>query len=87
MLDQYAARSSATSIGDTRMTTLPTATPATLRLRNVTLIDGTGRAPSEHTTVVVRQGRYVPPTMPGYSITIKPSSRARYRFPDGDAWR
>ncbi len=29
----------------------------TLRLQNVTLIDGTGRPPREHTTVVVRQGR------------------------------
>ena len=27
------------------------------------------------------------PTKPGYSITIKPESRTRYRFPDGDVWR
>jgi imidazolonepropionase-like amidohydrolase len=41
------------------MTTDPAAAPAptTLRLRNVTLIDGTGRPAHENTTVVVRQGR------------------------------
>ncbi|MEO7911453.1 MAG: hypothetical protein ABIV47_17550 [Roseiflexaceae bacterium] len=39
------------------MTEAPAATPTTLRLRNVTLIDGTGRPPDENTTVVVRQGR------------------------------
>ncbi|HUP41306.1 MAG TPA: L-fuconate dehydratase [Vicinamibacterales bacterium] len=37
--------------------------------------------------VTIRRGRYMPPTKPGYSITIKPESRARYRFPDGDVWR
>jgi L-fuconate dehydratase len=37
--------------------------------------------------VVVRRGRYMPPTRPGYSITIKPGTRERYRFPDGDVWR
>ena len=40
------------------MTTAPAATPPTpLRLRNVTLIDGTGHPARENTTVVVRQGR------------------------------
>ena len=37
--------------------------------------------------VVIRRGRYLPPTKPGYSITIKPASRDLYRFPDGGAWR
>jgi L-fuconate dehydratase len=37
--------------------------------------------------VVIRGGRYMPPTQPGYSIEIKPESRAAYRFPDGSAWR
>ena len=37
--------------------------------------------------VTIRRGRYMPPTRPGYSITIKPDSRTRYRFPDGDIWR
>ena len=37
--------------------------------------------------VAIRRGRYMAPTKPGYSITIKPDSRARYRFPDGDVWR
>src|SRR5262249_3338197 len=33
--------------------------------------------------VVVRRGRYMPPVIPGYSITIKPASRAMHRFPGG----
>jgi L-fuconate dehydratase len=37
--------------------------------------------------VVVRDGRYLAPTAPGYSIEMKPESRARYAFPDGPAWR
>jgi L-fuconate dehydratase len=36
--------------------------------------------------VVVRRGHYVPPTAPGYSIEIKPASRAAYAYPDGSAW-
>ena len=36
--------------------------------------------------VEIRRGRYMPPTKPGYSITIKPASRAAYRFPAGEAW-
>ena len=37
--------------------------------------------------VVIRNGRYVPPTAPGYSITMKPDSLREYAFPDGPAWR
>jgi L-fuconate dehydratase len=37
--------------------------------------------------VIIRRGRYIAPTRPGYSITIKPESRRRYRFPDGEMWR
>ena len=37
--------------------------------------------------VVVRGGRYIPPLAPGYSITMKPESRARFAYPDGPAWR
>jgi L-fuconate dehydratase len=36
--------------------------------------------------VVIRNARYMPPTRPGYSITIKPDSRVRHRFPDGAVW-
>jgi len=36
--------------------------------------------------VVVRRGRYVAPSRPGYSITIRESSRLAHRFPDGEAW-
>ena len=38
------------------------------------------------TPAVVRDGRYVAPTLPGYSITMRPESLARYAFPDGEAW-
>ena len=33
--------------------------------------------------VVVRNGRYLAPTAPGYSITMHPASRAEYAFPAG----
>ncbi|GAB5469229.1 MAG: enolase C-terminal domain-like protein [Rhodospirillales bacterium] len=37
--------------------------------------------------VVIEKGRYMPPTAPGYSITMKPESLAAHRFPDGAAWQ
>jgi L-fuconate dehydratase len=37
--------------------------------------------------VAIRRGRYMAPTKPGYSITIKSDSRTRYQFPDGEIWR
>jgi L-fuconate dehydratase len=37
--------------------------------------------------VVIRDARYVVPTLPGYSAEILPESLARYTFPDGDEWR
>ncbi len=36
--------------------------------------------------VVIRNGRYLPPTLPGYSIQMKPDSLATYAYPDGPAW-
>jgi L-fuconate dehydratase len=36
--------------------------------------------------VVIRRGRYIAPTLPGYSITIKPASRTMHRFPGGEVW-
>ena len=36
--------------------------------------------------VVIRAGRYMPPTKPGYSITIRESSRMAHRYPDGKVW-
>jgi L-fuconate dehydratase len=36
--------------------------------------------------VVMRRGRYLAPTAPGYSSTIKADSREAYRFPDGPVW-
>ena len=37
--------------------------------------------------VRTRGGRYLLPTEPGYSATMKPSSIAEFSFPDGPAWR
>lgn len=36
--------------------------------------------------VVIRNGHYMPPTAPGYSITMKPASLAEHSFPNGPAW-
>jgi L-fuconate dehydratase len=36
--------------------------------------------------VVLRRGRYLAPTRPGYSSTIREESRAAYRYPDGPVW-
>jgi len=36
--------------------------------------------------VTVRDGRYLVPTAPGYSITMRPESLAAYAYPDGPAW-
>jgi L-fuconate dehydratase len=36
--------------------------------------------------VVIRRGRYLPPTAPGYSIAIREASRAAHRYPDGEVW-
>ncbi len=36
--------------------------------------------------VVIRNGRYMPPTRPGYSIQMKRESLERYSFPAGEAW-
>lgn len=35
---------------------------------------------------IVKNGRYVPPTAPGYSITMYPASIATYSYPTGPAW-
>jgi L-fuconate dehydratase len=37
--------------------------------------------------VVIRNGHYMPPTVPGYSITMKQESVAAYTFPTGSVWR
>lgn len=36
---------------------------------------------------VVRNGRYMPPTLPGYSIQMKPASLKEYEYPHGKAWK
>ena len=36
---------------------------------------------------VIREARYVAPTAPGYSISMKPESLNKYEFPAGVAWR
>jgi L-fuconate dehydratase len=37
--------------------------------------------------VVIRHGRYVPPTAPGYSITMRPESVRAFNYPNGPEWR
>ncbi len=37
--------------------------------------------------LVMQHGHYMPPTAPGYSITMKPESLAEFAFPSGAAWR
>lgn len=37
--------------------------------------------------VRMRHGRYLAPTEPGYSITMRPESLATHEFPTGKAWR
>jgi L-fuconate dehydratase len=37
--------------------------------------------------VVLRNGRYVVPTKPGYSIRMKPESLGEYEYPGGPAWK
>ena len=36
--------------------------------------------------VVIKNGAYMPPTAPGYSITMKPESIAKHLYPDGPVW-
>ena len=37
--------------------------------------------------VVIRNGAYMPPRLPGYSITMKDSSIEEYSFPKGVYWK
>lgn len=37
--------------------------------------------------VFIKDGRYMPPKAPGYSVQMKPESLKRYEFPAGEAWR
>jgi L-fuconate dehydratase len=37
--------------------------------------------------VHMRDGRYMPPSRPGYSIQMRPASLQTYRYPDGAAWK
>ena len=36
--------------------------------------------------VVIKNGAYMPPTAPGYSITMKPKTLAKFAFPAGPLW-
>jgi len=36
--------------------------------------------------VLIKNGHYMPPTAPGYSITMKPESLDEYEFPAGKTW-
>ncbi len=37
--------------------------------------------------VVIKNGAYMPPKLPGYSIEMKAESLESYRFPDGQIWK
>ncbi len=37
--------------------------------------------------VVIKNGAYMPPSLPGYSIEMKAESLETYRFPDGKIWK
>ncbi|MCK0159188.1 L-fuconate dehydratase [Allomuricauda sp. F6463D] len=39
-----------------------------------------------HDPVVIKNGAYMPPKLPGYSITMKAESLDTYTFPDGAFW-
>jgi len=36
--------------------------------------------------VVIKNGAYMPPSVAGYSITMKPDSLEKYEFPSGEVW-
>lgn len=38
-------------------------------------------------SVQIKDGRYIPPEQPGYSITMHPASIETYTFPSGAAWQ
>jgi L-fuconate dehydratase len=35
---------------------------------------------------IIKNGRYVPPDAPGYSVTMYPASMAAYSYPEGSEW-
>ena len=37
--------------------------------------------------VIIRDGCYVAPRAPGYSITMRPESLREFEYPTGPAWR
>jgi len=37
--------------------------------------------------VTIKNGNYMPPQMPGYSITMKENSLEQYSFPNGEIWQ
>jgi L-fuconate dehydratase len=36
--------------------------------------------------VEIKNGAYMPPSMPGFSITMKPETLQKYVYPDGEIW-
>ncbi|CQH16240.1 TPA: enolase C-terminal domain-like protein [Yersinia enterocolitica] len=37
--------------------------------------------------IMINRGRYMPPKFPGYSVTMKEESLARFEYPQGEEWR
>ncbi|MEQ9289695.1 MAG: L-fuconate dehydratase [Cyclobacteriaceae bacterium] len=40
-----------------------------------------------HDPVVIKESAYMPPKMPGYSITMKADSLEKHTFPEGEVWQ
>lgn len=37
--------------------------------------------------IVIRRGRYIPPKLPGYGVTMKPETLERFAWPNGSEWQ
>ncbi|EKN6262530.1 enolase C-terminal domain-like protein [Yersinia enterocolitica] len=37
--------------------------------------------------ITINRGRYMPPKLPGYGVTMKEESLARFEYPQGEEWR
>jgi L-fuconate dehydratase len=37
--------------------------------------------------IVIRRGRYMPPKLPGYGVTMKPETFERFAWPNGTEWK
>lgn len=45
-----------------------------------------GFAFQDRSPLVIKRGRYMPPLLPGYSVTMKEESLDRFEYPTGAEW-